>query len=115
MLQDDHAHTAAATDAPPPRSDVPPPAPSNALPEAHDKTTEQIHSLSNFSVSEAVGLPLLSKDIGKTSPTGRPDSRAAASGPRQGYFGYYSSEDRIMAAFAIVMILGPLLLGAFRG
>jgi hypothetical protein len=98
--------------------DAPPPPPANDLPEAHDATTEKIHNLSNFHVSEALGLPLLTKDIGKTSPTGRTTASradAVAGGERQGYFSYFSGQDRLMFGAAALIILGPLLLGAMRG
>jgi hypothetical protein len=98
---------------------APPPAQSNEqsnnLPEAHDKTTEQIHEMSNFHVSEALGVPLLSKDIGKSGQQTASSGRRAGANDRAGSFGYYSSQDRMMAAASAVMILGPLLLGALRG
>lgn len=101
--------------------DAPPPSQSNDLPEAHDPTTEKIHSLSNFHVSEALGLPLLTKDVGKTGSTTerKPETGRKLSGmaddPGPGLFAYYSAQDRLMAAAVCAVILGPLFFGALRG
>jgi len=87
-------------------------------PKEHDKTTEQIRSLSNFNVSEALGLPLLTKDIGKpTRREGTGTTASAQNGTRESFFnfGYYSAQDRLMGAAVCLIILGPLFLGAFRG
>ena len=110
-------------DAPmPPRAPEPPPALSNDLPEAHDKTTEQIHSLSNFSVSEAIGLPLLTKDVGKTGPkTGSQTRDRTSNGDRvvmdwrEATFGLFNREDQMMFAAGALMVLGPLFFGMMRG
>ena len=90
----------------------------NNLPEAHDKTTEQISSLSNFNVSEALGLPLLTKDI-KTNDSRPHDLGAGAvaygdQGDSSGPFGLFSSRDRLILAASAVMILGPLFFGMMQ-
>jgi len=104
-----------------PRSNEPPRerGPNN-LPEAHDKTTEQISSLSNFNVSDALGLPLLTKDI-KTNGS-QPRDRESNSGfladhggSGTGYFGLFSQRDRLVACASAIMILGPLFFGMMRG
>ena len=91
----------------------------NNLPEANDKTTERIHSLSNFNVSDKLGLPLLTKDI-KTNGSQPRDLGAGAvardeSGNSGGPFGLFSSRDRLVLAASAIMILGPLFFGMMRG
>jgi len=92
----------------------------NNLPEAHDKTTERIHNLANFNVSEALGLPLLTKDIKTTSSQPREQAAGAVardndSGSFGGYFALFSQRDRLVAGASAIMILGPLFFGMMRG
>jgi hypothetical protein len=91
------------------------------LPEARDETTKQIHEMSNFSVSESLGIPLLTKDVGKTNGDTRGSERLRQDSDRRGarfsLFDVYSDvdpRDRLMAIVSAVMVLGPLALGAFR-
>ena len=104
---------------PQPSNEPPPTRGPNDLPEAHDKTTEQIHSLSNFNVSEALGLPLLTKDIKTNGSQPREQTAGAASrgdqGDPSGPFGLFSSRDRLMFGASAVMVLGPLFFGMMQG
>jgi hypothetical protein len=100
----------------PPRPHEPPPArAANDLPEARDKTTERIHNMADFKVSEYLGLPLLTKDIGRKEPRTDAQPGRRRGGFADTYFGYFSSQDRPMLAAAAVINLGPLFLGALRG
>ena len=90
------------------------------LPEARDETTKQIHELSDFKVSDYLGLPLLTKDVGKTDePARKADDRTSKPAARWQFgggniFAPFDSRDRWIAVAMAAMILGPLFFGAMR-
>lgn len=88
----------------------------NDLPEAHDPTTRQIHEMSDFSLSGALGIPLLAKDTAERPTSSKPTGpRPFATQPGEtigSYFAYFTKQDRLVIAASAAMILGPLLVGA---
>lgn len=105
----------------------------NDLPEAHDPTTARIHRLSSFNVSDALGIPLLTSDIGKNSEEsgahaegrlmGGPEAQGRSGGGQGGGFSTHSvsgllavfdKRDGFALVAVVVMIWGPLFFGAFH-
>ena len=96
--------------------------PQNDLPEARDSTTENIHNLSNFNVSDALGVPLLTKDVGAAQPrSGSQEEGRRVAGETEtrkggsfagGVFDVFGHRDRLAFGVATAMMLLPLIGGS---